>query len=450
MIIRLIVLYTFYTGLISAQGIRFAEGNWQEVINLAAKENKLIYLDVYTTWCGPCKMMEKKFFPDSSVGAFYNANFINYRLDAENGEGIKIAKQYKVQGYPTNLFIEPSSAAVLHTAVGAPREKVDFIQNAKDALDEQKDPLSSNDYINQFKTKKDDTNFINTFFTKLDRKQISYEQYLDELVGQKLPESFLGPLLNRYNKSINSKAFDWLMAHSHFISYNSFAKDQVSDYASSMAYKTISNLGESNKEKGLQAIKKYKSLYPNNKEEVLGFQQYYFEAIKDEDGKQKAQIAYADYILSMDKQLRAKRNLDEKEQFLKVIRAQLEMDALPQATLDSLMDLNIKARNGANNLVDNRDASKLNGIAWDLYENSKDKAMLKKALLYATKAIGLVAQEPFDEQAPILDTYACLLYKNGDKQKAIEVETSIIQKLENAKDAEGYQETLAKMKAGTL
>ena len=45
-----------------AEGIAFFKGTWQEVLEQAKKENKLIFMDCYTSWCGPCKMLAKEVF----------------------------------------------------------------------------------------------------------------------------------------------------------------------------------------------------------------------------------------------------------------------------------------------------------------------------------------------------------------------------------------------------
>lgn len=95
-----------------AQGISFAQGNWKEVQALAAQENKPIFLDVYTSWCGPCKMMANKVFTQKEAGDYFNAHFINYKIDAEKGEGIDIAKKYQVNSYPTCLFLTPDGKLV--------------------------------------------------------------------------------------------------------------------------------------------------------------------------------------------------------------------------------------------------------------------------------------------------------------------------------------------------
>lgn len=98
------------------QGIQFYKGVWKETLAIAKKENKLIFLDVYATWCGPCKKLKAYTFSDADVGSFYNNNFINVAIDGEKGEGIELAKKYGVKAYPTLLFVNSSGEIVYKTA----------------------------------------------------------------------------------------------------------------------------------------------------------------------------------------------------------------------------------------------------------------------------------------------------------------------------------------------
>jgi thiol:disulfide interchange protein len=94
------------------EGIAFSHGTFEQAKALAKKENKLVFVDAFTTWCGPCKMMAKRVFVEKSVGEFYNANFVNMKIDMESSEGLNFGKQYKVSGYPTFLFIDGSGKLV--------------------------------------------------------------------------------------------------------------------------------------------------------------------------------------------------------------------------------------------------------------------------------------------------------------------------------------------------
>lgn len=119
---------------IFGQGIQFEEGKkLSEIFAKAKQEKKLVFIDGYTTWCAPCKLMSKKTFPLQSVGEFYNAKFINAKFDMEKGEGIAIAKKYKINRFPTYLFLD-SDGKVVHSATSYMDEN-EFLQFGKNALD---------------------------------------------------------------------------------------------------------------------------------------------------------------------------------------------------------------------------------------------------------------------------------------------------------------------------
>ena len=81
------------------RSIQFIESDWKKALAEAKKQNKLIFLDAYATWCGPCRMLKQYTFPDKAVGEFFNENFINIALDMEKGDGPAVARQYQVNAY---------------------------------------------------------------------------------------------------------------------------------------------------------------------------------------------------------------------------------------------------------------------------------------------------------------------------------------------------------------
>lgn len=92
----------------ASEGMKFFKGSFEEALAEARKTNKILFVDVYTEWCGPCKMMTAYVFPQSEVGGVYNKYFINYKLDAEDESinGPEIADKYEVGGFPTFLFFD--------------------------------------------------------------------------------------------------------------------------------------------------------------------------------------------------------------------------------------------------------------------------------------------------------------------------------------------------------
>src|SRR5574343_1372641 len=80
-------------------GIVFFEGTWEEALQKAKAEKKLIFLDAYASWCGPCKMMKRRTFSDPKVGEQFNKYFISVAIDMEQGEGPELARKFQVDSY---------------------------------------------------------------------------------------------------------------------------------------------------------------------------------------------------------------------------------------------------------------------------------------------------------------------------------------------------------------
>ena len=94
------------------KGIKFETGKFSEILAKAKAEDKLVFMDIYATWCPPCKQMAKNVFPLEKVGNYFNKGFVNAKFDAEKGEGVALAKKYKVTAYPTLLLINSSGELV--------------------------------------------------------------------------------------------------------------------------------------------------------------------------------------------------------------------------------------------------------------------------------------------------------------------------------------------------
>ena len=96
----------------TADGVHFQKGNWQQALDLAKKENKLVFLDIYATWCGPCKQLKKYTFADKLAGEFFNKNFVNMALDGEQEEGATLAQKFGIEAYPTLMFVTPEGELI--------------------------------------------------------------------------------------------------------------------------------------------------------------------------------------------------------------------------------------------------------------------------------------------------------------------------------------------------
>ena len=94
------------------EGIQFSETTWKEVLKRAKAEKKIVFLDAYASWCGPCKLLQKNVFTKKDVGDYFNKQFINVKMDMEKGEGPALSQVYPLEAYPTLLFIDGNGKVV--------------------------------------------------------------------------------------------------------------------------------------------------------------------------------------------------------------------------------------------------------------------------------------------------------------------------------------------------
>jgi len=89
------------------EGIQFQSVSLEEAKKQSLKSGKLIFIDAYASWCGPCKRMAATSFKNPEVGKVYNEQFINLKIDCEkDADGPELARMYKVKAYPTLLVID--------------------------------------------------------------------------------------------------------------------------------------------------------------------------------------------------------------------------------------------------------------------------------------------------------------------------------------------------------
>ena len=134
---QLIILLVAFLPLCGfSKGIIFFEGTWQEALEAATKEEKIIFVDAFAEWCGPCKMMAANVFTNSEVGDFYNANFINLKIDMEKPENKEFSTKYPVAAFPTLYYIDFTGKVV---------QKVTGAQNVEQFINAGKSILNKSD-----------------------------------------------------------------------------------------------------------------------------------------------------------------------------------------------------------------------------------------------------------------------------------------------------------------
>lgn len=161
-------------------GVNFEHLTFDEALLKARTENKLVFVDCYTSWCGPCAQMMKVIFPQEKVGKFFNQRFISLKVDMEKGEGPELKKRFGVRAYPTFLVIRPDGS-LQHRATGANDDADAFIASIVRGLN----PKTSYEYLSKtYETgkisKKDLINYqiaLNDSYEKDKSEKIAKELY---------------------------------------------------------------------------------------------------------------------------------------------------------------------------------------------------------------------------------------------------------------------------------
>ena len=117
-------------------GVNFEHLSFKEALDKAQAENKLVFVDCYTFWCGPCRNMTEHIFPQEKVGDYFNSKFVCVKYDMEKGDGPELGKRFGVRAYPTFLVLR-TDGTLVHKLVGG-RDADGIIRGVEEAFDASK------------------------------------------------------------------------------------------------------------------------------------------------------------------------------------------------------------------------------------------------------------------------------------------------------------------------
>lgn len=450
------MLLCFFIFGANAQGIQFETGNWKDAIQKAKKEKRLIYVDVYTDWCGPCKMMAKNIFPTKEAGDKYNATFVNMKIDAEKGEGIEIAKKYAVTAYPTNFYINPETEKVVYKAVGG-TDLNGFLQRADYAVAEYKDPMTMAFYQKHFKAGERDSSFLRKYIEKATRSDNYADEALDDylkLYGKKVNDNLLNFLLEN-TKTFDNNAIAILAKNKDRINelHNGVNEDYFTEWQQQLPYHTFQKAIINKDEKLIDLLYQNMNKYGFDSN-ILGkgaFEIMYYSQLKDTANAIAKTNELMNYLTELPKDKYETQNDIELGLIKKSITQQVKKAGMPDSQVVTIIKSTLEAHPeyaySANFLA----SQKLNEAAWNIYEEKQENSnRLKDALKWSNKAMTLSSELP--QYSMFADTYAHLLYKTGAKEDAIKVQEDAV-KVGQEHGVEGLkdlQKALDEMKSGTL
>lgn len=354
--LKITIALLFAAATLSAQNrkIEFAHDGWSDVLAKAKKENKTIFLDCYTTWCGPCKWMSANIFTNDTVADFYNGNFINAKFDMEKGEGKELAKKYGIKAYPTMLYINGDGEQV-HRICGS-RPVDAFVNEGKNAQDPKKQHAS---IAKKFEAGNPDAALAFSYFKTLDEGcqeyETSVEKYFASQTDIDLGSDANWMIMYKFTNNINSRPFRYLEAN-------------LSKLAAAHTLDSVENKINKVYQRSMNLEK--------DKTKVEEIKKRFLEAGTKDGGKIILQTDMSLYL----------RQKDWKN-----------YSTSAATYIEKYNDLS---------------PSDLNGIAWTFYENIDDKTLLAKAAEWAKRAVEQNDISAFN------DTHAAVLYKLGKKEEA--------------------------------
>jgi len=401
-------------------GIQFEHTlRWEQIKAKAKAENKYIFVDVFTTWCGPCKHMAKDVFPLKEVGDFFNANFINVKVQMDStkndseetkswyADARKIASNYEIKAYPTYLFLN-SQGELVHRAVGSSIPPL-FIAKGKDALDPEKQ------YYNlkrQYETGKKDPEFL---FKLINAAKEAYDSEFIPIVAKDFfatQPDLKKPEVIKLLPYATSKSSDPGFA---FLLDNAATADSV--------------LGKGTSAGIVKSILLKEQVYPELRTST-----------PDQNG---AMVIFSGEV---------KKDVD-----WSMIEKKLNT-TYPQFANELLLDskrtyynwtkdypkFSVAFNEYLNKYPENVNKFELNNTAWEIFLKSSDPKALKSALVWSKKTLeGSTAKEVM-----FMDTYANLLYKTGKKQEAIALEAEAVKLSGEKNENGGLHQVLNKMRKG--
>lgn len=208
-----LILLSITTNDLFAQGIQWQTGSFESILNKAKTQKKLIYIDIYTTWCGPCKQMDAEVFSNPTVGKLFNENFINYKIDGEKGEGRDLVDYFELDSYPTSMFIDGDWNVVMKLEGFRPTERL--LESAEQVKERGKISGSDDDLEQAYLKGKRDAPFLYEYikaraFQKLDNGAL-LDEYLSKITAEQLKSEKTEKLIVENASLLRGRTFDYLM-----------------------------------------------------------------------------------------------------------------------------------------------------------------------------------------------------------------------------------------------
>jgi thioredoxin-related protein len=411
------------------RGIQFEEhSTWEEIKKKSQSQHKYIFMDCFATWCVPCKLMDKTVFSNDTVGTFFNENFIcvKVQMDSTAKDDLHIKNWFKdahdikreaqINFYPTILFFN-SHGALIHKGVGF-KTASELIKLGKDALSPQRQYFSQ---LEQYEKGKLDYGSIRGLI-------MTAIEFNDTVIARKLASDYIE------NYLLRRKQGEYLTKEN--VQIITAFSNSSRDPGFLFLMNNVNKVNEVMKNPGFAQSALHYIIYMEIVEPVFN------DMIKTVS-KDNSKVSDPNWD-SLRTQIRAKFN----DYFAKRVVYESKIRWY-QFTLNKER-LSTSIVSYVTSFRHSLTAAELNSYAWDVFQTSRNKSELNAAKKWA-KYVAETSRDTADLLPNAMDTYANLLYKLGDFDKAVAMETLAIDIAEKSNymfkhKLEEFRTTLTKMK----
>lgn len=365
--------------------IQFEEMSWKEAVAKSQKENKIIFLQACASWSEPCQLLEKYTLTDLEVANFFNDNFINVSLDMEEYPGIELGETYSVSIYPAMLFVN-GKEEVVHRGCGA-LEAAELLELGKAAIGTK----NLKTLREQFEAGARDGDLLIDYLSLMEEGCLDAEGFATGLLKEMKVEDLLKDeafmLLEAYQWDIFSREFKHLVDNKELFE-EALDRDRVNDKIFNTYLAQYQEVFEAEELHlfGMRALlNEVKGKSFSGSDTLMTMMNlHYYEVLEDWE-------LYSDYAIEWVGMI----GLNEPEE--------------------------------------------LSELAWKFYLFVSKKEKLNIAAGWARSSVDI------DPNPSSIDTYASLLYKLGEKKKAVELEKQAVEMaMQLLEDTSHYEHQLAK------
>lgn len=229
---------------LAQEGTRFRELTFDEALAAAKEEGKLVFVDCYTSWCGPCRNMAEKVFPQKEAGDYFNPRFVCVKYDMEKGEGLELAKRFNVHAYPTFVIVR-ADGTVQHKLVGGSDLK-EFIARVEKGLDEKTNLLFLNEAYERGGMDKAQLMGYYSVLSEAGEDEKAARVYAElwgRLTDEEKTSAEYWRLFENETCVIGTPAFDFLLAHLGEMR-ESVGRERVDRFVTGYYWEALSNIAQ--------------------------------------------------------------------------------------------------------------------------------------------------------------------------------------------------------------